>query len=81
MKLIKIALISLSLLLTGITLTGCENTQVSGSMSYGMNMGYGYPMYYGPRHHSHTSVVVVKPPRKHRSRPSKPKSRPSRSRR
>lgn len=81
MKSIKTALISLTLLFTGMMLSGCENTSVSGSVSYGMGMGYGYPMYYAPRGHHHTNIVVVKPPRKERSRPSKPRSRPSRSKR
>ena len=82
MKLIKIALLTLTILLTTVTLSGCENTQVSGSMSYGMGMGYGYPMYYGSGRHYHSStVVVVKPPRKERSRPSRPATRPSGGRR
>ncbi|KGJ90969.1 hypothetical protein [Colwellia psychrerythraea] len=76
MKLIKITFIALSVFLAGITLSGCENTHVSGSMSYGMGMGGGYPMYYGAGYPRHTSVVVVRPPRQHRSR-----SRPSRTRR
>ncbi len=75
MKFIKIAFISLSVLLTGITLTGCENTQVSGSMSYGMGIGGGYPMYYGSGYHHRSTVVVVKPPRKNRSRPVRSKRR------
>lgn len=82
MKLAKIFFISLAIMLSSIALSGCENTSVSGHMSYGMGMGYGYPMYYGPRvHHHHTDIVVVKPPRKERSRPSKPKSRPTRGKR
>lgn len=62
MKFIKIALIASALLLTGMTLSGCENTTVSGSVSYGMGMGYGYPMYYGSRGYSHTSIRVARPP-------------------
>ena len=79
MKFIKVTLTAAAFLFTGLTLSGCENTSVSGSMSYGMGVGYGYPMYYGPRGHHHTDIVVVKPPRKERSRPSKP--RPSRAKR
>lgn len=79
MKLIKVTLTSLTLLLTGLALSGCENTSVSGSVSYGMGMGYGYPMYYGHGGHRHTDIIVVKPPRK--ERPSKPRTIPSRSKR
>lgn len=79
MKLTKIILIILITSLTGLTLSSCENTQVSGSVSYSMGMGYGYPMYYGPRGYSHTNVVVVKPPR--RNRPSPSNTRPSRPQR
>ncbi len=68
--------IALSIFLAGITLSGCENTHVSGSMSYGMSMGGGYPMYYGAGYPRHTSVVVVRPTRQRRSR-----SKPSRARR
>lgn len=81
MKLIKITLTAITLLLTGLTLSSCGNTSVSGSMSYGMGVGYGYPMYYGPRGHHHTDVVVVRPPRKERSRPSNPKPKASRAKR
>lgn len=73
MKLSKIILISLSILLTSLTLSGCENTHVSGSMSYGMSMGGGYPMYYGSGYPRRSTVVVVKPSRQHRSRPSTPR--------
>ena len=69
MKFIKITLLSFSILLTGITLTGCENTQVSGSMSYGMSMGGGYPMYYVSGCPRRSTVVVVRPSRQHRMRP------------
>jgi len=79
MKFVKILLTSLVLMLTGMTLSGCENTSVSGSVSYGMGMGYGYPMYYGGGYHHRSDVIVVRPPRKERSRPSKPK--PSRGKR
>jgi len=79
MKFIKVILTTSALLFTGLTLSGCENTSVSGSVSYGM--GYGYPMYYGHGGHRHTDIIVVKPPRKERPRPSKPKSSPSRGKR
>lgn len=78
MKLLKLILSSSIVFLFCLTMSGCENTSVSGSVSYGVGMGYGYPMYYGHGGHRHTNVVVVKPPR--RDRPSAPKSRPSRSR-
>lgn len=69
MKFIKITLMASALLLTGMTLSGCENTTVSGSVSYGVGMGYGYPMYYGSRGYSHTNIRVVRPPRNNISRP------------
>jgi hypothetical protein len=47
---------------------GCENTTVSGSMSYSTGMGYGYPMYYGPARYSHSSMIVVRPPMNRRRR-------------
>lgn len=78
MKLIKIIITASALLLTGLTLSGCENATVSGSVSYGMGMGYGYPMYYGRGGYHHTDIIVVKPPRNQRPRPS---PRPSRQRR
>lgn len=80
MKLANIIFTSSALFLASLALSGCENTSVSGSVSYGMGIGYGYPMYYGRGHH-HTDIIVVKPPRKERSRPSKPISRPSRPKR
>jgi hypothetical protein len=78
MKLFKAALLLSTILITSITLSGCENTQVSGSMSYGMSMGGGYPMYYGAGYPRSSTVVVVKPPRQHRSRPAA--TRPARRR-
>ncbi len=78
MKLFKVILTSTIFIITVSTLSGCENTSVSGSVSYGMGVGYGYPMYYGGGHHHHTDVVVVRPPRK--NRPSKPRTKPSRGR-
>jgi hypothetical protein len=82
MKLLKIALLLFTAIITSATLLGCENTQVSGSVSYGMGVGYGYPMYYGSgRHYNRSTVVVVKPSRKERSRPSRPATRPSGGRR
>jgi hypothetical protein len=68
MKFIKIALMASAFLFTGFTLSGCENTTVSGSVSYGTGMGYGYPMYYGGGYR-HTSVTVIRPPRNNISRP------------
>jgi len=75
----KLVLSSSTILFLCLTMSGCENTSVSGSVSYGMGMGAGYPMYYGPRGHHHTNIVVVKPPR--RERPSAPRPRPSKPRR
>jgi len=81
MKSINVILTTSVLLLSGLTLSGCENTSVSGSVSYGMGMGYGYPMYYGHHHHHHPDVIVVRPPKKDRPSPGKPKLRPSRPKR
>ena len=47
MKSIKLILSSSIILFILLTMSGCENTSVSGSVSYGMGMGHGYPMYYG----------------------------------
>jgi len=74
MKLVKVLLTSMILFVTAFALSGCENTSVSGSVSYGMGMGYGYPMYYGGGHR-HSGVVVVRPPRQNRPRPSRPRRR------
>lgn len=77
MKFIKILLTSSLLFIAGFALSGCENTSVSGSVSYGMGMGYGYPMYYGGGY-NHSNVVVVRPPRHNRPirpRPSRPRRR------
>ena len=62
-------------------ITSCENTHVSGSVSYGMGYGAGYPMYYGNGYHRHSNIVVVKPSRNNRSRPSNTQSRPARAKR
>jgi hypothetical protein len=69
MKFTKATLFLSTLFITSMTLSGCENTQVSGSVSYGMSMGGGYPMYYGSGYPRRSTVVVVKPSRQHRSRP------------
>ena len=69
MKQFKTLLLASTLALGSLLLTACENTHVSGSMSYGVGYGAGYPMYYGNSYHRHTSVVVVKPARNNRSRP------------
>lgn len=74
MKFIRVILTALAFLFTGFTLSGCENTTVSGSVSYGMGMGYGYPMYYGGGYR-HTNVTVVRPPRNRISAPSRPRRR------
>jgi len=78
MKFIKFTLCLFVALLLSSVLTGCENTSVSGSISYGVGMGAGYPMYYGHGGYRHANVVVVQPPK--RTRPSAPKTRPSRAR-
>ena len=69
MKQFKTLLLVSTLALGSLLLTACENTHVSGSMSYGVGYGAGYPMYYGNGYHRHTNVVVVKPARNNRSRP------------
>jgi len=78
MKFIKTTLLLTTMFITFMALSACENTQVSGSMSYGMSMGGGYPMYYGSGYPRRSTVVVVKPPRQHRSRPAT--TRPARRR-
>ena len=65
----KTLLLASAVVLGTLLLTACENTHVSGSMSYGMGYGAGYLMYYGNGYHRHTNVVVVKPARNNRSRP------------
>jgi hypothetical protein len=64
----KTLLFASTVVLATFFITGCENTQVSGSVSYGMGYGSGYPMYYGNNYHRHTNVVVVRPARNNRSR-------------
>ncbi len=81
MKYLKLLLISSTVLFSGLSLTGCENTSVSGSVSYGMGVGYGYPMYYGPRGRNHTDIIIVNPPKIERPRPNRPKTKPSRQKR
>jgi len=69
MKQLKVLLVTAIVIMTSLLITSCENTQVSGSVSYGMGYGGGYPMYYG-NGYRHSSVVVVRPPRNNRPRPS-----------
>ncbi|MFQ3210541.1 MAG: hypothetical protein ACI9VO_001555 [Colwellia sp.] len=66
----KTLLLASTVVLATLFITGCENTQVSSSVSYGMGYGSGYPMYYGNNYHRHTNVVVVRPARNNRSRAS-----------
>lgn len=73
MKLIKIILFSATILLTSLVMVGCENTSVSGSVSYGMGMGYGYPMYYGNGGYRHGGIIVARPPGRGWSRPHRPR--------
>ncbi|PKI13190.1 hypothetical protein [Colwellia sp. 12G3] len=81
MKKINTLLLIATVVVTAFFISSCENTQVSGSVSYGMGYGAGYPMYYGNSYHSHSSIVVVKPTRHNRSRPSNAQSRPARAKR
>lgn len=74
MKYGKAILISFTIILTSLVLSACENTHVSGSVSYGMSMGPGYPMYYGAGYHR-SPVVVVRPPRGGGHRPPPPRPR------
>ena len=62
MRLVKIFLSALCILVTGLITTSCANSHVSGSVSYSMGVGYGYPMYYGARPYYRSNVVVVRPP-------------------
>ncbi|MCQ8878477.1 hypothetical protein NQT69_10740 [Pseudoalteromonas shioyasakiensis] len=79
MKRLKIALICVSTVLLTANLAGCENTQVSGSVSYGVGYGagYGYPMYYGAGYPHYNNVTVVRPPVHSRPRPQ-PRPQPRR---
>jgi hypothetical protein len=77
MKKLTTLLLTSTLVITTLFTSGCENTQVSGSVSYGMGYGAGYPMYYGNSYHRHTSVVVVRPTSNNRSRAN---NRPARRR-
>ncbi|MBL0710541.1 MAG: hypothetical protein JJV99_05960 [Colwellia sp.] len=82
MKFINIVLTTSALSFACLTLSSCENTSVSGSVSYGMGMGYGYPMYYGNGYRRHSGVVVARPPIHNRPRPNRPSNlRPSRPQR
>ena len=81
MKKLKTLLLTATVVVSTFFITSCENTQVSGSMSYGMGYGAGYPMYYGNGYHRHSSIVVVKPPRNNRSRPNNGQPRPARAKR
>jgi len=47
MKFTKTVLLSTIMLLASLAMFGCKNTSVSGSVNYDMDMGYGYPIYYG----------------------------------
>lgn len=81
MQRLKTLLIASTVLIATLFITACENTHVSGSVSYGMGYGAGYPMYYGNGYHRHSNIVVVKPTNRNRSRPNTQQSRPSRSNR
>lgn len=73
MKQYKVIVSLLSVLLLSLIISGCGNT--SGSVSYSMGVGYGYPMYYGGGYRQN-NVVVVRPPRGgNPGRPSRPAPR------
>lgn len=67
------AIASFVFLLAMVSLSGCENTGVSGTVSYSSHFG-GYPMYYDPWHRNHNLIVV--PPSKPK-RPNKANNRRS----
>lgn len=77
MKRVKTLSIAAIIIATS-SLSGCESSGVSTSVSYSMGYGTGYPMYYGSGYHNH-NTIIVRPPKK-RERPSKPKTRPARRR-
>ena len=77
MKKLNSLLLTFIIVIAALSITACENTHVSGSVSYGMGYGsgYGYPMYYGNSYRSHSNIVVVRPTKNSRTRPSRAKIR------
>ena len=77
MKKLNTLLLTFIIVIAALSITACENTHVSGSVSYGMGYGsgYGYPMYYGNSYRSHSNIVVVRPTKNSRTRPSRAKRR------
>ena len=77
MKKLNSLLLIFIIVIAALSSTACENTHVSGSVSYGMGYGsgYGYPMYYGNSYRSHSNIVVVRPTKNSRTRPSRAKRR------
>lgn len=77
MKKLSTLLLTFIIVIAALSITACENTHVSGSVSYGMGYGsgYGYPMYYGNSYRSHSNIVVVRPTKNSRTRPSRAKRR------
>lgn len=77
MKKLNSLLLTFIIVIAALSITACENTHVSGSVSYGMGYGsgYGYPMYYGNSYRSHSNIVVVRPTKNSRTRPSRAKRR------
>jgi hypothetical protein len=80
MKNVKRIVLAALIIASGTLLSACENTHVSGSVSYGVGYGYGYggyPMYYGSGYRNHTNIIVNRPPAHTRPRPStRPATRP-----
>jgi hypothetical protein len=60
-------------LVSGLILSGCENTGVSGSVHY--STGYGYPWYYDPWHRD-GDIIIVNPPGHSPERPGLPDKPP-----
>ena len=77
MKKLNSLLLIFIIVIAALSSTACENTHVSGSVSYGMGYGsgYGYPMYYGNGYRSHSNIGVVRPTKNSRIRPSRAKRR------
>ncbi len=71
MKTVKLFISAVAVVLTTVSLSGCESTSVSGSIHYSSHFG-GYPTYYDPWHRNNNIIVVPPKP----NRPGKPSIKP-----